>query len=209
MSTPEEIAKAYHDQGMQDDARLITELPDPRDYGGELFESANGWRWSIGQPYQQNRYWHDTAVWYHSQLQPYLDAEAAAQKEQALKDRIEWLVDICIPSYNSRGLEKDKPIRHPEHSGWWNGASVTDFEVLGNGDVRVQVKSYVGCSEYEDGEITLLKEWLEVDNPITVVQEWCVKEAARQLEIQKEHARQDTARRIANLQLELARLEKK
>lgn len=143
------------------------------------------------------------------QLQPYLDAEAEQQREQALKDRIQWLVDICIPSHHGRAEEKDRPIRHPKTASWWNGATVTDFNVLQNGDVRVDVKSYVGCSEYDDSEIILFKEWIDAENPTTLVKDWCVKEAARQVEIRKEYAREETARKIASLQQELSRLEKK
>lgn len=140
------------------------------------------------------------------QLQPYLDAEEAANKEQALKDRIQWLVDICIPRHNGRLKEEDKPTRHPKYTNWWNGASVTDFVTLTNGNICVDVRSYVGGGDYENEEITLLKEWLEIENPILVVQQWCVKETERLTEERKEYARQETARRIEALTKELVRL---
>lgn len=140
------------------------------------------------------------------QLQPYLDAEEAANKQQALKDRIQWLVDICIPKHHGRAEEKNKPIRHPKTASWWNGATITDFQILSNGDIRVEVKSYVGGGEDDTDEIILLKHWLEIDKPIPVVHEWCLKETERLAEERREYFRQETARRIEALTKELERL---
>lgn len=204
--TPEEIANEHSKQSLLESGNLLVDQPNPKDYGGELFESQNGWIWSIRQQYQQIQYYRDMAAWYHSQLQPYLDVEEAQRKEQEMKDRIQWLVDICIPRHSSFLKEEDKPIRHPKYTRWWNGAKFSIIESVTNGDVCVSVKSYVGGGETECDKITLLKEWFEIDNPIPVVCKWLIKETERFVEQQKEYARQDAIRRIDALSKELVRL---
>jgi len=138
------------------------------------------------------------------QLQPYLDIDEANRKQEELTNRIEWLVGICIPSYNGRCAEKDRPIMHPDFTGWWNGASVTSFEVNDHtGNITVQVKSYVGCSEYEDKELILPKAWITAEDPKAMIQQWCVEEAARQLATRKEYMRKETLRKIESLTKQL------
>jgi len=143
------------------------------------------------------------------QLQPYLDAEEAERKEEAFQSRVEWIVDICIPSYDYAYLKatnKEFPIRHPTTAGWWNGATVLNTSKNLNGDVHVEVKSYVGRDKYDTDDITLLKEWFEVENPTTMIQEWCVKETARIAEVRKESFRKEALAKIASLSKQLESL---
>ncbi len=142
-------------------------------------------------------------------LQPYLDAEEAERKRQAWQDRLEYLVNLCIPSYSPVTLDARKepyPVRHPKTASWWNGASVTGSRVLSNGDICVEVKSYVGRNEYDDDEITLLKEWFDLKDPAPAIQEWCVKETARLTEARKEYVRREALAKIASLNKQLENL---
>ena len=144
----------------------------------------------------------------NEQLKPYLEADEVERKRAAWQKRLELLVYLCIPAYNARHPKNEHPIRHPETAHWWNGASIVDTHFLANGDVRVEVKSYVGNNEHEDDEITLLKEWFELDNPASVVQDWCVKETTRREEARKEYGRKELIQKIESLTQQLNRLEK-
>lgn len=144
------------------------------------------------------------------QLQPYLDAEEEERKRQAWQHRLNYLVSICCPSYDRRWLEDNKkelPIRHPATASWWNGASIKGSCVQQNGDVHVNVRSYIGGGEDEEDEIILFKEWFELDDPKSAVQAWCKAETERLAEQRKEYARKDLAQKITSLTNQLERLQ--
>ncbi len=143
------------------------------------------------------------------QLEPYLEAEEEERKKQVWQARLEYLVDLCIPAYSRVTLDARKepyPIRHPQTASWWNGATVEGFNVMANGDVRVQVKSYIGHGEDDSDEIILFKEWFDLEDPKPAVQELCVKETARLAELRKENFRKEALAKIASLNKQIESL---
>lgn len=135
------------------------------------------------------------------QLQPYLDQEAENIRQQAWQERLELLVDLCVPRYDSRS--SNKPVRHPETEWWWNGASIIDYDHHANGDIDVDLKSYVAGGNYDEKRITLLAEWFVLDDPTQAVREWCIAESARREEKKKQIERQQALAEIERLQRKL------
>lgn len=115
------------------------------------------------------------------QIQPYLDAEAEAERQRLREEKIEEIVNLCAPSFDARQPRETYPIRHPDVSklGWWNGASIERQDELSDGSVDVLLRSYVGCGSHETLTLHIPAEWITASDVKTTVQMWCKEETAR------------------------------
>lgn len=93
--------------------------------------------------------------------------------------RVSQAVDLLFPSYDGRAPAVEKPVRWPGKAWWWNGASIEDSTELHNGDIEVELKSYVGGGDYDDYRFTLPKAWLDADDMTAVITQACLEERAR------------------------------
>lgn len=139
------------------------------------------------------------------QLQPYLDADEEQRKEQQFTDRLQNLTRLLAPRYNSQA-QADRPPHHPDLSDWWNGAAIDNHAVQRNGDIEVTLRSYIGDGEYDHRRVTLPKEWMILDNPKDVVQQWCIEEGKKREKARKEYERKQALRQIEKLTEELQQL---
>ncbi|KVP96943.1 hypothetical protein WJ97_14070 [Burkholderia ubonensis] len=122
--------------------------------------------------------------------------------------RAEQAISLLFPTWRGGRIEKPKHPMWHENSWWWNGASIESFEERGDGDIEVELSSYVGCGETDtiDGFI-LKKEWLEADDMPAVIQAFMGGEATRK---EAKQAAQEMARAqadVAAAQARLARLQ--
>ena len=112
-----------------------------------------------------------------TRLAPFLEREAEEAKEEAFKERLSAIVNICCPKYDGR--KENPPLRHPDTACWWNGASIGEHYTKANGDVEVELQSYVGGGNYDDHTLTLKKEWFEVENYTEVLHKFFKEETIR------------------------------
>lgn len=101
-------------------------------------------------------------------------------KASWLTERVERAVKLLYPGYDKRMGEEAKPLRWPLKDWWWNGARVTEMDVRANGDIRVDLRSYVGCGETDDIHgFVLPRAWIEADDQVSLIHEACRQERAR------------------------------
>lgn len=113
-------------------------------------------------------------------LSELLEAQQEREAQDWRQARAEAVVDQLFPSWRGGRIEKPKhPIWH-EKSWWWNGASVESLQVQANGDVVVDISSYVGCGDTDTIHgLVLKREWLDADDISAVVRAYTEEVASR------------------------------
>lgn len=135
-------------------------------------------------------------------------AHVAAQRQAWLHERVQAIVDVLFPSYRKTASEADEPLRWPEKDWWWNGARINELRELDNGDVEVDLSSYVGCGETDNLEnFVLPRAWLEADDAQAVAAQACAQERARRDEAQRQQALADARAQAQRAAQHLAQLE--
>jgi hypothetical protein len=134
----------------------------------------------------------------HEILRELLSDEEDSVSRRWLRARAEHAVSLMFPSWRGARLEEAKHPKFHDKSWWWNGASIRSLEERDNGDLVLELSSYVGGGETDSIEDFVLKrEWLEADDMAAVIREHCEAEAAR-----REGRR--VAQDLANAQAEVA-----
>lgn len=132
----------------------------------------------------------------------------ASQRQAWLHERVQAIVDVLFPSYRKTASEADKPLRWPEKGWWWNGACINELRELDNGDVEVDLSSYVGCGETDNLEnFVLPRAWLEADDAQAVAAQACAQERARRDEAHRQQALADARAQAQRAAQHLAQLE--
>jgi hypothetical protein len=115
-----------------------------------------------------------------------------------LRAQAEQAVSLLFPSWRGARVEEAKHPQWHEKSWWWNGASIRSFDERANGDLVMELSSYVGGGETDTIEDFVLKrEWLEADDMAAVIRAHCEAGAARR-------AGRRVAQELANAQAEVA-----
>jgi hypothetical protein len=134
----------------------------------------------------------------HDILSELLTQEEDNESQRWLRSQAEQAVSLLFPTWRGGRIEKPKHPLWNEKSWWWNGASIESLEERANGDLVLELSSYVGCGDTDTIEGFILKrEWLDADDMASAILAYCKAEAAR-----KEGRR--AAQDLANAQAEVA-----
>lgn len=134
-----------------------------------------------------------------------LSAKAAQEEEAWLRERAEAAVGYLFPTWRGGRIEKPKHPMWHEKSWWWNGASIESMESCRNGDLEVELSSYVGCGETDTiYRFVLKREWLDAEDLEATIKAYCEAEFTRK-ETQKRAA--ELARAQSELAAAQARLQ--
>ncbi len=94
-----------------------------------------------------------------------LEAQRARESDEWLRARAEEAVSCLFPTWRGGRIETPKHPMWHEKSWWWNGASIEELAELSNGDVVLNLSSYVGCGDTDTlYGLVLKREWLEADD---------------------------------------------
>jgi hypothetical protein len=137
-----------------------------------------------------------------------LSQEEGRKARSWRRARAEQAVSLLFPTWRGGRIEKPKHPLHHDKSWWWNGASIESLEECANGDLELELSSYVGCGETDTIHgFILKKEWLEADDMAAVIQAYC-EATARRLEAKRTSEELARARaEAATAQARLARLQ--
>lgn len=113
----------------------------------------------------------------------YLESLLQAQGERERSDwytaRATQAVALLFPVWRGGRIE---PPTHPmwhQKSWWWNGAAIESLEGQRNGDIHVNLTSYVGGGSNDILKLTLKREWLEAEDMPKVIHAFMAQEALR------------------------------
>lgn len=119
-------------------------------------------------------------------------------------ERAEAAVHLLFPRHTSNRDNAPPALRWHEKSWWWNGGHLKHMRVLSNGDLSVDMQSYVGCGETDSFEGLILKKgWVEANDMAAAIQLFLQTEVERQ---QREELHNEMNEAQANLQAAQARL---
>lgn len=144
----------------------------------------------------------------------YMAERAGNLTHQRRMERLEAIVSLLFPSYDSRRVrsgQDPRPPIHPEKNWWWNGATI-DLNTLELGEAgqgaSCRVESYVGGGDYDNLSLSAPPEWMSApdDQLEAIVLAWIKAETERRdaAEKAKELAKaqwdaEEAVRRLAKL----------
>lgn len=140
-----------------------------------------------------------------------LDALFAGEHERQVQAwrhaRAEQAIDLLFPTWRGGRIEKPKHPMWHEKSWWWNGASIESLEERGNGDLDAKLSSYVGGGDTDTiYSFILKKDWLEADDMASIIQAYCLEQAAARERANADQARARAQAELAAAQARLAQL---
>ncbi len=137
-------------------------------------------------------------------LEELLVAQSGREASEWRHERAEEAVSHLFPTWRGGRIEKPKHPMWHEKSWWWNGASIESLAEQANGDVVVDLSSYVGCGETDNIHgLRIPREWLEADDMGPLIRAHMEAEFSRK-EAQRRH--QELARAQSELAAAQARL---
>lgn len=137
-------------------------------------------------------------------LEELLSAKSTQEEETWLRERADAAVGYLFPTWRGGRIEKPKHPMWHDKSWWWNGASIESMAPCNNGDLEVELSSYVGCGETDTiPRFVLKREWLEAEDMAATIKAYCEAEFNRK-ETQKRAA--ELARAQADLAAAQARI---
>ncbi len=137
-----------------------------------------------------------------------VSAHADAARNTWLTERLDQAVALLFPDYDSLKPEHLKPVRWPSRAWWWNSARIRDTYVQANGDVIVNLRSYVGRGETDDlDQFRIHREWLEAEDMAAVIHQACRAQAERLAQAARAAQRAQAQAQIAAAHAQLAALE--
>jgi hypothetical protein len=137
-----------------------------------------------------------------------LSQEEGREARRWRRARAEQAVNLLFPTWRGGRIEKPQHPQWHENSWWWNGASIESLEECANGDLELELSSYVGRGETDTIHgFILKKEWLDADDMDSVIKAYC-EATARRLEARRTSEELARARaEAATAQARLARLQ--
>lgn len=145
------------------------------------------------------------------ELVPYHQRDSEEAHNAKQKAKVSFVLDLLFPHnrYDKGGVPRE--LRHPEKFWWWNGWSLLEESDPNsvNGNISVQVESYVGGGEEETYSFDIRGEWIEPDDHEEIkarVHTWCRTQYAEMQQAEQDKTRKNALRQIEEAQRTIDRL---